>query len=43
MNQRITLAEIAEQADVSTATVSRVLNGKSNVAESTRHQVLAAP
>ena len=42
MNQRITLAEIAEQADVSTATVSRVLNGKSNVAESTRHQVLAA-
>lgn len=42
MNQRITLADIAEQAGVSTATVSRVLNAKSNVAASTRHQVLAA-
>ncbi|CAM2846976.1 LacI family DNA-binding transcriptional regulator [Actinomyces slackii] len=42
MPQRLTLADIADQAGVSTATVSRVLNGKSNVAESTRHQVLAA-
>ncbi|MDU7427200.1 MAG: LacI family DNA-binding transcriptional regulator [Actinomyces urogenitalis] len=42
MPQRITLASIAEQAGVSTATVSRVLNGKSNVAEVTRRQVLVA-
>ena len=42
MPQRITLANIAEQAGVSTATVSRVLNGKSNVAEATRRQVLVA-
>jgi len=40
--QRITLTDIAEQAGVSTATVSRVLNGKSNVADETRRQVLAA-
>ena len=42
MHQRLTLADIAEQAGVSTATVSRVLNGKSNVAEVTRRQVLVA-
>lgn len=42
VQQRITLADIAEQAGVSTATVSRVLNGKSNVAEVTRRQVLVA-
>ncbi|VEG26611.1 LacI family DNA-binding transcriptional regulator [Actinomyces howellii] len=42
MHERITLSDIAEQAGVSTATVSRVLNGKSNVAEVTRRQVLAA-
>ena len=42
MQQRLTLADIAEQAGVSTATVSRVLNGKSNVAEVTRRQVLVA-
>ena len=42
MHQRLTLAGIAEQAGVSTATVSRVLNGKSNVAEVTRRQVLVA-
>ena len=42
MPQRITLADIADQAGVSTATVSRVLNGKSNVAEVTRRQVLIA-
>ena len=40
MHQRITLSDIADQASVSTATVSRVLNGKSNVAEVTRRQVL---
>lgn len=42
MQQRITLTDIAEQAGVSTATVSRVLNGKSNVADVTRRQVLVA-
>lgn len=42
MPQRLTLNDIADQAGVSTATVSRVLNGKSNVADSTRRQVLAA-
>lgn len=42
MAQRITLTDIADQAGVSTATVSRVLNGKANVAESTRRQVLVA-
>ena len=42
MSQRITLAGIAEQAGVSTATVSRVLNGKDNVADTTRRQVLVA-
>ncbi|SPT54148.1 HTH-type transcriptional repressor CytR [Actinomyces bovis] len=42
MPQRITLSDIAEQAGVSTATVSRVLNGKSNVADATRRQVFVA-
>ncbi|WP_372499520.1 LacI family DNA-binding transcriptional regulator [Streptomyces lichenis] len=36
------LADIAVQAGVSEATVSRVLNGKAGVAGSTRHRVLAA-
>ncbi|MGW1768796.1 LacI family DNA-binding transcriptional regulator [Streptomyces sp. NPDC002073] len=36
------LADIAEQANVSEATVSRVLNGKAGVAAATRHKVLAA-
>lgn len=40
--QRITLADIAREAGVSTATVSRVLNGKATVASSTRHDVLVA-
>lgn len=39
---RITLTDIAEQAGVSTATVSRVINGKTNVAEATRRQVFIA-
>ncbi|MFE9253785.1 LacI family DNA-binding transcriptional regulator [Streptomyces sp. NPDC006879] len=36
------LADIAAQAEVSEATVSRVLNGKVGVATATRHKVLAA-
>ncbi|MFD7509434.1 LacI family DNA-binding transcriptional regulator, partial [Streptomyces sp. NPDC059853] len=36
------LADIAGQAGVSEATVSRVLNGKSGVAAATRQRVLAA-
>nr|WP_227869891.1 LacI family DNA-binding transcriptional regulator [Streptomyces otsuchiensis] len=36
------LADIAGQADVSEATVSRVLNGKTGVAAATRQKVLAA-
>ncbi|NLU71782.1 LacI family transcriptional regulator [Streptomyces sp. HNM0575] len=36
------LADIAGQAQVSEATVSRVLNGKAGVADSTRQRVLAA-
>ncbi|MFB9392797.1 LacI family DNA-binding transcriptional regulator [Streptomyces coeruleoprunus] len=36
------LADIAGQAGVSEATVSRVLNGKAGVAAATRHRVLAA-
>ena len=39
---RVRLADIAAQAGVSTATVSRVLNGKAVVAEATRQAVLAA-
>ena len=42
MAHRITLTDIADQAGVSTATVSRVLNGKTNVADITRRQVLVA-
>jgi LacI family repressor for deo operon, udp, cdd, tsx, nupC, and nupG len=39
---RTRLSDLAEQAGVSTATVSRVLNGKPGVASSTRQSVLAA-
>lgn len=39
---RTRLADLAEQAGVSTATVSRVLNGKSNVSRETRQAVLSA-
>jgi DNA-binding LacI/PurR family transcriptional regulator len=39
---RARLADIAKQAGVSEATVSRVLNGKPGVAESTRQAVLTA-
>ena len=38
---RARLADLAAAAGVSTATVSRVLNGKPGVAESTRTSVLA--
>ena len=39
---RIRLTDVAQHAGVSTATVSRVLNGKREVAEDTRRAVLAA-
>src|SRR5690625_7646064 len=42
MQGRTRLADVAEQAGVSTATVSRVLNGKPEVAAETRKAVLAA-
>ncbi|WP_216379197.1 LacI family DNA-binding transcriptional regulator [Arcanobacterium phocae] len=42
MAKRIRLADLATQAGVSTATVSRVLNGKHSVAPETRQAVLAA-
>jgi len=38
---KITIGEIARQADVSKGTVSRVINGKSTVAEQTRKNVQA--
>ena len=38
---KITIGEIAQRAGVSTATVSRVINGKSTVADETRNTVLA--
>lgn len=42
MASRIRLSDLAEQAGVSTATVSRVLNGKAEVADETRQAVLRA-
>ncbi|WP_154794645.1 LacI family DNA-binding transcriptional regulator [Occultella kanbiaonis] len=42
MPTRTTLTDLAEQAGVSTATVSRVLNGKAGVSADTRQAVLAA-
>lgn len=41
-SERTRLKDLAEQAGVSTATVSRVLNGKVGVAAETRRSVLAA-
>ncbi|MEZ7897299.1 MAG: LacI family DNA-binding transcriptional regulator [Flaviflexus sp.] len=42
MAKKIRLADVAEKAGVSTATVSRVLNSKSTVASSTRQLVMEA-
>lgn len=42
MTARVRLSDVAQHAQVSTATVSRVLNGKATVSERTRRQVLAA-
>lgn len=42
MSDRTRLTDLADQAGVSTATVSRVLNGKSGVSAQTRQSVLAA-
>ncbi|MGL6295124.1 MAG: LacI family DNA-binding transcriptional regulator, partial [Plesiomonas sp.] len=38
----VTIKEVAELANVSQATVSRVVNGQKRVTESTRERVLAA-
>ena len=40
LDKKITIVEIAEEAGVATATVSRVLNGTSRVREETRNRVL---
>jgi DNA-binding LacI/PurR family transcriptional regulator len=42
LSSKTRLTDIADQAGVSTATVSRVLNGKAGVASDTRQAVLAA-
>lgn len=39
LDGRVTLAEVAKQAGVSLSTVSKVLNGRSDVAEATRAKV----
>jgi LacI family transcriptional regulator len=41
-NARITIADVAEAANVSKMSVSRVLNGKSGVSEPTRQRILEA-
>lgn len=41
MDRRVTVADIAAEAGVSRATVSKVLNGRSDVAQSTRVQIEA--
>ena len=38
----VSMAEVARRAGVSQQTVSRVVNGHSNVSEATRERVLAA-
>src|SRR5690349_15101875 len=40
--QRVTIRDVAQQTGLSIATVSRVLNGRSNVAPDTRDRVLEA-
>ena len=39
-NDKLNIQEISKLANVSTATVSRVLNGSTHVSESTREKVL---
>jgi len=41
-NQRVTIIDVAREADVSFATVSRVINGKGYVSAQTRERVLQA-
>ena len=38
--ERITIADVAEKADVSAMTVSRVLNNKHGISDETRQHVL---
>ena len=42
MNEKVTIHDVAEHANVSIATVSRVLNELGNVKESTRDRVYQA-
>jgi LacI family transcriptional regulator len=42
INERITIEDVAREADVSYATVSRVINSKGYVSEETRARVMAA-
>lgn len=41
-NERVTIQDVAREADVSYATVSRVINGKGYVSNETRERVMAA-
>jgi LacI family transcriptional regulator len=42
INRRVTIVDIARLADVSTATVDRVLNGRQGVKETTVKRVMKA-
>ena len=42
MSERVTIAQVAEEAGVSAMTVSNVLNGRSGASEETRRRVLSA-
>ncbi|MGN6128447.1 MAG: LacI family DNA-binding transcriptional regulator [Humibacter sp.] len=42
MRRQVTLADVAERTGVSVGTVSKVLNGRGQIAEETRHRVAAA-
>ena len=41
INEEVTIYDVAREANVSTATVSRVINGYASVTEETRSKVLS--